>query len=71
LVNEVHEIGDTVEELRSKMKDVEQTMNNLCLTRSSLECDLNIKNNAIHVDRDMVLSLRKSYDMCPKRTVTY
>jgi len=71
LVEEVHEIGDTLEQLRAKMVEVENALKKLEETRQTLEYDLSVKNNSIHVDRELCLSWRKSFDMSPRRSVYY
>jgi len=69
LVEEVHEIGDTLEQLQAKMVEVDEALQQLRQTRQTLEYDLSVKNNSIHVDRELCLSWRKSYDMSPRRSV--
>jgi len=71
LVEEVHEIGDTLEQLQAKMVQVEEALKKLHETRQTLEYDLSVKNNSIHVDRELCLSWRKSYDMSPRRSIYY
>ena len=71
LVEEVYEIGDTLEQLRAKMVEVEKALQQLHQTRQTLEYDLSVKNNSIHVDRELCLSWRKSFDMSPRRSVYY
>jgi hypothetical protein len=71
LVGEVYEIRAIVEQLNNKLTDIEGSMSSLHGTRLALERDLNIKNNSIHVDRDLCLSWRKSFDMKPRSAVTY
>jgi tektin-3 len=71
LVEEVHEIGETVEQLKAKLRDVDGALLQLQQTRASLEQDLAVKNNSIHIDRELCLSWRKSFDMSPRRTVCY
>jgi len=71
LVEEVHEIGDTLEQLQAKMAEVEKALKQLQQMRQTLEYDLSVKNNSIHVDRELCLSWRKSFDMSPRRTVYY
>ena len=71
LVEEVHLIGDTVEQLQAKMQDVEKALQQLQQMRHTLEYDLSVKNNSIHVDRELCLSWRKSFDMSPRRSVCH
>jgi len=71
LVEEVYEIGDTLEQLQAKMVEVEKALQQLQQTRQTLQYDLSVKNNSIHVDRELCLSWRKSYDMSPRRSVYY
>jgi len=70
-VEEVHQIGDTLEQLQAKMVEVEKALKQLYQTRQTLEYDLSVKNNSIHVDRELCLSWRKSYDMSPRRSIYY
>ena len=70
-MEEVHEIGDTLEQLQAKMVEVEKALNRLQQTRQTLEYDLSVKNNSIHVDRELCLSWRKSFDMSPRRSIYY
>jgi len=67
----VHEIGDTLEQLTAKMTEVDKALAQLQQTRQTLEYDLSVKNNSIHVDRELCLSWRKSFDMSPRRSVYY
>lgn len=71
LVEEIHEINEIVEQLTAKMADVDKALEQLQLTRAQLEQDLAIKNNSIHVDRELCLSWRKSFDMAPRRACCY
>jgi len=64
-------IGDTVEQLQAKMQDVEKALQQLQQMRHTLEYDLSVKNNSIHVDRELCLSWRKSFDMSPRRSVCH
>jgi tektin-3 len=66
LVDEVYEIGDTIEQLRAKLADAEDSMQRLLGTKGSLELDLAVKNNSIYIDREQCMGLRKSYVMAPR-----
>ncbi|KAL1128885.1 hypothetical protein AAG570_013419 [Ranatra chinensis] len=61
LVQEVNDIGDTIESLHRKLQEAESQHQQLLMTRSNLETDLNIKVNTLFIDREKCLSMRKSF----------
>lgn len=66
LVEEVHEITDTVESLQAKLRQAENSLQHLLRTKASLEQDLSIKNNSLFIDREKCLGMRKTFPMSPR-----
>jgi len=60
-VEEVYEITETVEQLRAKLRDMENALQQLLRTKMSLEHDLTVKNNSIYIDREVCLGKRKIF----------
>lgn len=60
LVEEVYEISETVEQLRTKLRESEMALQRLLRTKLSLEHDLAVKNNSILVDREKCMGIRKT-----------
>lgn len=69
LVEEVYQIGETLEGLKAKLRESENTLQNLVRTRASLEQDLNIKNNSLFIDKETCLGMRKSLPMLPRLAI--
>lgn len=67
LIGEVHQIGDSVDQLRVQMSHAEHALQNLLKVKLSLEHDLDIKNNSILIDRQRCLDLR--FNPVPHKTV--
>lgn len=66
LVEEVHEITETVESLQAKLRMAENSLQHLLRTKASLEQDLSIKNNSLFIDREKCLGMRKTFPMSPR-----
>ena len=66
LVEEVHEINETVEGLQGKLRESENALQHLLRTKSSLEHDLSIKNNSLFIDREKCMGMRKTFPMSPR-----
>lgn len=67
LVEEIDDINRTIDQLRAKIVDVDKALEQLHQTKLILEEDLAVKNNSIHIDRELCLSWRKSFNMNPRR----
>jgi len=63
LVEEVYEITETVEQLRAKLREMENALQQLLRTKMSLEHDLTVKNNSIYIDREVCLGKRKNFPL--------
>jgi len=66
LVEEVGQINETVDSLRSKLREAENALQHLLRTKSSLEQDLSIKNNSLFIDRERCMGMRKTFPMSPR-----
>lgn len=65
-MEEVGEIGATVEHLQNKLRMAENALQQLLRTKASLEQDLSIKNNSLFIDREKCLGMRKTFPMSPR-----
>ncbi|KAL6089134.1 hypothetical protein STEG23_010236 [Scotinomys teguina] len=61
LVNEVHEVDDTIQTLQQRLRDSEDTLQSLVHTKATLEHDLAVKANTLYIDQEKCMSMRKSY----------
>lgn len=61
LVQEVGEIQDSVANLQRKLQDAENQHQHLLKTKSNLETDLKNKANALYIDREKCLGIRRSF----------
>jgi len=66
LVEEVFEIQETVDRLKAKLRESENALQHLLRTKSSLEHDLNVKNNSLFIDRERCMGLRKTFPLAPR-----
>lgn len=66
LVEEVHEITDTVDHLQHKLREAENALQALLRTKGALEQELSIKNNSLFIDRERCLAMRKTFPMAPR-----
>lgn len=60
LVQEVGEIQDSVTTLQRKLQEAEHQHQNLLKTKSALETDLKNKSNALYIDREKCMSIRRT-----------
>lgn len=61
LVQEVGEIQESVASLQRKLQDAENQHQQLLKTKSNLETDLKNKANALYIDREKCLGIRRSF----------
>ncbi|KAK3578211.1 hypothetical protein CHS0354_020580 [Potamilus streckersoni] len=66
LVEEVYEITDTIENLQAKLRQAENSLQELLRTKAALEQDLSIKNNSLFIDREKCMGMRKTFPMSPR-----
>ncbi|NXH12897.1 TEKT3 protein, partial [Bucco capensis] len=61
LVNEVHEIDETIQSLQQRLRDAEDTLQVLVRAKSVLEHDIVVKANSLFIDQEKCLGMRKSF----------
>ncbi|XP_015732499.1 tektin-4 [Coturnix japonica] len=61
LINEVEVITESIESLKKKLQEAEQSLRNLEDTRMNLEKDIAVKTNSIFIDRQKCLAHRTRY----------
>ncbi|KAM9463285.1 tektin-3 [Clarias gariepinus] len=66
LVSEVKEIEGTIHTLRERLREAENTLQNLVKTKVALEHDLSIKANSLFLDQEKCMSMRKSFPSTPR-----
>lgn len=66
---EVGEIGESIDSLHRKLQEAESQHQQLLITRSNLESDLNVKVNSIFIDREKCLGMRRSFPI--QATIQY
>lgn len=60
---EVQELGESVEALRQKLREAEDSLHRLAQVRARLDHDLGVKTNSLYIDRDKCLGLRRSFPL--------
>ncbi|XP_063814398.1 tektin-4 isoform X1 [Pseudophryne corroboree] len=68
LVSEVGELTESIEFLKQKLEEAEQSLRNLEDTRMSLEKDIAYKTNALFIDRQKCMTHRTRYPVLIKLT---
>ncbi|CAJ0926700.1 unnamed protein product [Ranitomeya imitator] len=66
LVQEVHEIDDTIQVLQQRLREAEDTLQMLVHTKANLEHDLSIKANSLFIDQEKCMGMRKSFPSTPR-----
>ncbi|KAM6111324.1 tektin-3 [Pterocles gutturalis] len=61
LVNEVHEIDETIQSLQQRLRDAEDTLQMLVHAKSVLEHDLAVKANSLFIDQEKCMGMRKTF----------
>lgn len=61
LVQEVHEIKDSIEYLHRKLQEAEAQHQQLLKTRSNLETELHNKVSSLFIDREKCMGMRRSF----------
>lgn len=61
LVQEVHEIQESISVLHRKLKDAEAQHQHLLQTKANLESNLKKKVNALFIDREKCMGIRRSF----------
>ncbi|CAL4119921.1 unnamed protein product, partial [Meganyctiphanes norvegica] len=71
MVREVQEISESVEALRHKLGEAEDSLHRLAQMRARLDHDLGVKTNSLYIDRDKCLSIRKSFPLSSPHLVDF
>uniref|UniRef100_A0A8C0J857 Tektin n=1 Tax=Chelonoidis abingdonii TaxID=106734 RepID=A0A8C0J857_CHEAB len=66
LISEVEELTESVESLKQKLLEAEQSLRNLEDTRMSLEKEIAVKSNSIFIDRQKCMAHRTRYPVVLK-----
>ncbi|XP_034049686.1 tektin-3 [Thalassophryne amazonica] len=66
LVGEVRLIEDTIQKLKERLMEAENTLHTLVKTKVNLEHDLSIKANSLFLDQEKCMSMRKSFPSMPR-----
>ncbi|KAM9222182.1 tektin-3-like [Leptosomus discolor] len=61
LVNEVHEINETIQSLQQRLRDAENILQMLVHAKSILEHDLATKANSLFIDQEKCMGMRKTF----------
>ncbi|XP_065591669.1 tektin-3 [Cyrtonyx montezumae] len=61
LVNEVHELDETIHTLQQRLRDAEGTLQALVRAKSVLEHDLAVKANSLFIDQEKCMGMRRSF----------
>ncbi|NXU49202.1 TEKT3 protein, partial [Turnix velox] len=61
LVNEVHDIDETVQALEQQLRDSEDTLQKLVRIKTALQHDLAIKTNSLFIDQDKCMGMRQTF----------
>lgn len=61
LVQEVEDLHTMIRDLKNKQAQEENAIQHLLRTRATLEQDLSIKNNSMHIDKERCLGNRRTY----------
>ncbi|KAL7648223.1 UNVERIFIED_CONTAM: hypothetical protein RMT77_000126 [Armadillidium vulgare] len=71
MVREVHEISESVEALRQKLQDAEDSLHRLAQVRARLDHDIGVKTNSLYIDRDKCLGLRRSFPLSQPHLIDF
>ncbi|XP_004604402.1 tektin-5 [Sorex araneus] len=66
LLNEVSTIDETLQTLRTRLRETQDSLQLLLLTKSRLEHELAIKANSLCIDKDRCLSMRRAFPSTPR-----
>ncbi|KAM6317305.1 tektin-3-like [Podargus strigoides] len=61
LVNEVHEIDETIQSLQQRLRDAQNVLQMLVHAKSILEHDLVVKANSLFIDQEKCMGMRKTF----------
>uniref|UniRef100_F6RBW1 Tektin n=1 Tax=Ciona intestinalis TaxID=7719 RepID=F6RBW1_CIOIN len=66
LVDEVQTIDNTINTLKSRLREAEDTLQGLVHTKASLEHDLSVKANSLFIDQEKCMGMRKTFPSTPR-----
>ncbi|XP_015347024.2 tektin-5 [Marmota marmota marmota] len=66
LVNEAFTIDDTLQTLKLRLRETQDTIQLLVMTKSRLEHELAIKANTLCIDKERCMSMRKAFASTPR-----
>ncbi|XP_006867279.1 PREDICTED: tektin-5 [Chrysochloris asiatica] len=66
LVNEVFTIDDTLQTLKLRLRETQDTLQLLVMTKSRLEHELAIKANTLCIDKEKCMGMRKTFPSTPR-----
>uniref|UniRef100_A0A670Y4F8 Tektin n=1 Tax=Pseudonaja textilis TaxID=8673 RepID=A0A670Y4F8_PSETE len=66
LVNEVFTIDDTLQTLKLRLREAQDTLQLLILNKSKLEHDLMVKANSLFIDKEKCMGMRKTFPSTPR-----
>lgn len=69
MVHEVHTIKGMIDDFNERLQECEAQHQQLLLVRNNLESDLKAKVDALFIDREKVMGLRRSYPI--KTTIKF
>ncbi|XP_058893344.1 tektin-5 [Kogia breviceps] len=61
LVNEVFTIDDTLQTLKLRLRETQDTLQLLFMTKCQLEHELAVKANTLHIDKEKCMGMRKTF----------
>ncbi|XP_043834400.1 tektin-5 [Dromiciops gliroides] len=66
LVNEAFTIDDTLQTLKLRLCEAQDTLQLLVLTKTRLEHDLSVKANSLFLDKEKCMTMRKTFPSTPR-----
>ncbi|XP_036595393.1 tektin-5 [Trichosurus vulpecula] len=66
LVNEAFTIDDTLQTLKLRLCEAQDTLQLLVLTKTRLEHDLSVKANSLFLDKEKCMAMRKTFPSTPR-----
>ena len=61
MVQEIEDLHAMIQDLKNKLALEENAIQHLLRTKATLEHDLSIKNNTLHIDRERCLGNRRTF----------
>ena len=71
MVREVHEISGSIESLRQKLQEAEDSLHRLAQIRARLDHDIGVKTNSLYIDRDKCLGIRRSFPLTQPHLIDF